>query len=202
MPEAERAEKPEIIQWIEKNPYKGFTYKEYKKWNETRVELIDGLVYMMASPDEWHQWVSGELLNQLKDQLKGRICTPYGAPLDVRLFYEEDESDKTVIQPDIFVICDESKIKGLKFCKGAPDFIIEILSDFSRGRDFIDKKIKYEKAGVREYWIVSKDHVHRNILIDGVYQEKVYPITKSLTLEIDSLKDCKLSFGSVVERYQ
>ena len=142
-----------IPKWLEAPvPFGGYTYKEYKNWDDDiRVELVDGMVYMMAGPDEWHQWVSARLVKLIGDFLEGRKCTIYYAPFDVRLFFETDESDKTVYQPDIFIICDNTKTKGLKYCKGAPDFIIEIMSEYSVGRDLIEKKKMYEKAGVKEY---------------------------------------------------
>ena len=188
--------------WLKLVPKRELTYKDYKTWDDDiRVELIDGLVYMMASPDEWHQWALGDLFEQLKNLLRGRKCTPYAAPFDVRLFYEEDESDKTVVQPDILVVCDESKTLGLKFCKGAPNFIIELMSDSSGGRDLIDKKLQYEKAGVQEYWVVSKDKVYKHILVNGVYLEKIIPMNRELQLKIDTLESGALNFQAIVDRY-
>ena len=188
--------------WLKTSPEKGFTYKNYKNWDDSiRVELINGLVYMMASPDEWHQWVSGELFDQIREFLKGKKCTPYMAPFDVRLFYAADESDNTVVQPDIFVVCDESKTLGQKFCKGAPDFIIELISDSSGGRDLIDKRIAYEKAKVKEYWAIDMGRVHKHILVNGVYLEKIIPLNRKLQLNADTLEGCVLDFKPIVDRY-
>jgi Uma2 family endonuclease len=75
----------------------------------------------------------------------------------VRLFYEEDESDDVVVQPDISVICDESK-RGSDGCHGAPDMVVEILSPSNTAIEMQRKLELYRDAGVREYWIVDSDH--------------------------------------------
>ena len=81
------------------------------------------------------------------------------SPYDVRLFYEEDESDDTVVQPDIMVICDKDKI-GDEGCHGAPDLVIEILSPSNTAAEMEKKFSLYREAGVREYWIVdSKNNI-------------------------------------------
>lgn len=180
----------------------GFTYKEYETWDDDiRVELIDGMVYMMSSSDEWHQWVSMEILRQLGNQLQGKKCTPY-SEFDVRLFYQEDKSDKTVVRPDIIVVCDESKVMGKKNCEGAPDFVIEILSEYSRGRDYIDKKNKYEQAGVKEYWIVSRYKLHIFNLIEGIFNETEKTIHRELNQPVSCLENCFIDFQGMVDRYQ
>ena len=95
------------------------TYRDYKRIpDDIRCELINGVIYMMASPDEMHQWISRNLVTQLDNQLQGKKCTPY-YEFDVRLFYAEDESDVTTVRPDIIVVCDESKVLGKKNCEGA-----------------------------------------------------------------------------------
>ena len=183
-------------------PFGGYTYRDYKTWDDTiRVELVDGMVYMMASPDEWHQWVSGSIYRQLGNQLEGKKCTPYDAPFDVRLFYEADESDKTVYQPDILVICDERKTKGFRYCKGAPDFIIEIISEYSEDRDLGEKRKKYEKAGVKEYWVIGKDKLHVFVSDGGKYTETVIKITKDLKQPVACLEGCIIDFQGMVDRY-
>ena len=81
----------------------------------------------------------------------------YPAPFDVRLFFEEDENDDTVVQPDITVICDEKK-RGYEGCRGAPDLVIEILSPSNTAIE-MERKLKlYQDAGVREYWIVNPEN--------------------------------------------
>jgi Uma2 family endonuclease len=121
---------------------------------EERVQLIDGEVYEMASPTVNHQSAVLEIGHQLQAQLKDKPCRPFIAPLDVRLFYRADDSDTTVVQPDVMVVCDKNKIdRG--FIKGAPDFIVEVLSESTRRMDLLYKTNVYARAGVKEYWILD-----------------------------------------------
>jgi len=183
-----------------------FTYKDYKKWNDgVRYELIHGEAYMMSAPGIWHQRIVLSLGSQLSQFLNGKSCEAFVAPFDVRLFYEKDESDKTIVQPDIFVVCDPEKTTGGHGVKGAPDFIIEILSEFNVGMDLIDKKFLYEKAGVKEYWIIAPEKIYINLLQDGIYQE-----TEMLLAEfaktanfVQCIKTmtCSLDFSDIVKRY-
>ena len=178
------------------------TYRDYKKIpDDIHCELIDGVIYMMASPDEMHQWISRNLATQLDNQLQGRKCTPY-SEFDVRLFCAQDESDVTTVRPDIIVVCDESRVFGKKNCEGPPDVIIEISSESSEKRDFGSKKHEYEKAGVKEYWIVSKGVVHRFLLTGGAYEEHVSHLNESSRVEISTVKDCYLDFQPIIDRYK
>jgi len=86
--------------------------------------------------------------------LRGKPCRVFYAPYDVRLFYREDESDDTVVQPDIMVICDKTRI-GDEGCRGAPDLVIEILSPSNTALEMERKRVLYQRAGVREYWVVD-----------------------------------------------
>jgi Uma2 family endonuclease len=109
---------------------------------------------MMATPLRLHQRISGALFNVLYNYLKGKTCEVYPAPFAVRLFPQKDMSDDTVVEPDITVICDPAKLDD-RGCNGAPDLIIEILSPIDFLPDLLTKYRKYQKAGVREYWIVD-----------------------------------------------
>jgi Uma2 family endonuclease len=137
-----------------------FTYADYKEWEldeGERFELIYGEAYAMAAPNTQHQEILGALFNQFYNYLQGKPCKVYPAPFDVRLFYEEDESDDTVVQPDITVICDEKK-RGYEGCRGAPDLVIEILSPSNTAIE-MERKLKlYQDAGVREYWIIGPEN--------------------------------------------
>ena len=137
-----------------------FTYKDYKDWPEDfRCELIDGVVYMMPAPLIWHQEIVTELGFQLRGFFKGKPCRALVAPVDVRLFPQTDDSDDVVVQPDLVVICDEAKLSDGKACRGAPDLVIEILSESTKSHDLRLKLDLYKKAGVREYWTVGSDAV-------------------------------------------
>ncbi len=135
-----------------------YRYGDYLKWDdERRCELIDGQVYIIApAPYRQHQKVSGELFAQIYMYLSNKECEVYYAPFDVRLpeGKEKDEDIKTVIQPDIVMVCDKSKLDK-RGCKGGPDLVIEIVSPCTGGRDRKIKRDLYEKHGVREYWLVD-----------------------------------------------
>lgn len=151
-----------------------YTYAAYRQWPEgERYELIGGEALAMGPvPSRRHQEVVLEIARQIADALDGTPCRPYIAPFDVRLprANEADDEIDTVVQPDISVICDKSKLDE-QGCRGAPDWIVEVLSPATIGRDQIVKRALYEKAGVREYWIVHPaDRVVTIYLLEnGVY---------------------------------
>lgn len=129
-----------------------------------RAELIDGELYMMASPSTIHQLLLTELLVTIANYIKGKkgnckVFTPIG------VFLHND--DRTYLEPDIAVICEKEKLDN-KGCHGAPDWVIEIVSPSSKKMDYVIKLTEYVKAGVREYWIV--DPLKKTIM--------VYPLEK------------------------
>ncbi len=134
-----------------------FTYGDYLTWdNEERWELIDGIPYNMTpAPSTLHQRILIELSRQFSNYLRGKPCEVFAAPFDVRLpkSEEADEAVTTVVQPDIVVICDASKLDK-RGCRGAPDIVIEILSPSTAQKDIKIKLSLYERAGVKEFWIV------------------------------------------------
>jgi Uma2 family endonuclease len=135
-----------------------YTYADYLAWDTAeRYEIIDGEAYMMSAPTVPHQTISRELLLQFGNFLKGKPCQVFAAPLDVRLFPREDERDDTIVQPDILVVCDQSKLEDKRACRGAPDLVIEILSPSNTSNAMLLKFSKYLKAGVREYWIINPE---------------------------------------------
>ncbi|GAB6171437.1 Uma2 family endonuclease [Paradesulfitobacterium aromaticivorans] len=139
---------------------KKYTYADYLTWpDDERWEIIDGIPYMQAAPAPIHQEILMELSKQIAIYLTGKPCKVYPAPFCVRL-PQDDENDeqevKNVVEPDISIICDKSKIDD-RGCNGAPDMIIEIISPSSTKKDRVIKFNKYEKAGVKEYWIVEPD---------------------------------------------
>ncbi|GAB6067340.1 Uma2 family endonuclease [Methylothermus subterraneus] len=132
------------------------TYRDYLNWPEdTRYELIDGIAYAMTAPNRRHQEVLLELARQVANALQGHPCRPFIAPFDVRLpkGEEADEDIDTVVQPDLCVVCDERKLDE-RGCRGAPDWVVEVLSPATAGHDHILKRTVYERAGVKEYWLV------------------------------------------------
>ncbi len=133
------------------------TYADYCSWpDDVRYELIDGVAYAMGpAPVRRHQGMLLELARQVANILDGSPCRPYIAPFDVRL-PKTDEIDNdvdTVVQPDLVVICDRAKLDD-KGCRGAPDWVVEVLSPSTAGHDQILKRALYQRVGVREYWLV------------------------------------------------
>ena len=120
--------------------FDNFSYRDYKGWDDSvRYELINGEAFMMSAPDERHHDLVTDIYTQLRDQLSGSPCKPFIAPFDVRLFPREDESDDTVVQPDVFVVCDRNKLLDGKACKGAPDFVVEVTSPSSKIIDLFNQ---------------------------------------------------------------
>lgn len=141
---------------------------------ERRVELIDGVIYDMSAPTFVHQHILGTVFTAIQNYImtKGGQCLPMMAPVDVRL----DRDDKTMVQPDILILCDKSKI-----CKwginGAPDFCLEIVSESTGRKDYIKKLQKYTEAGVKEYWIIDP---FRKVLVMYHWKDDYLPHMVSL----------------------
>jgi len=135
-----------------------YTYQDYLTWpDDIRVELIHGrIIDMSAAPGRTHQQVLFELSRQVANFLVDKKINGFSAPFDVRLpsRRDNDEEIENVVQPDLCVICDASKLDD-RGCLGAPDLIIEILSPSTSFKDLTDKMKLYEEHGVTEYWIVN-----------------------------------------------
>ncbi len=149
-----------------------YTARDYIQWTfDELVELIRGFVYKMASPKRIHQDISRRFLRKFYDFFpEDAPCTIYDAPSAFFLVKNGEDWQDTpnVFEPDIFVVCDESK-KIERGCAGTPDFVIEILSKSSTKRDQEIKFDLYEEYGVPEYWIVNpwKQHVLVNRLTES-----------------------------------
>ncbi len=138
-----------------------YTFADVLTWPDgERAELIDGEVILMApAPSRGHQEISGEVFRQLANYLEGKKCKVYHAPFDVRLFEKDGDTPEdvnTVVEPDITIVCDHSKLDD-RGCKGAPDMVVEVLSPSTQRHDRLVKLGLYQRAGVREYWIVDPD---------------------------------------------
>ncbi|TAN53964.1 MAG: Uma2 family endonuclease [Methylococcaceae bacterium] len=136
-----------------------YTYGDYSRWPEDeRWELIEGIPHAMTAPLRIHQEIVLKVGVQIERYLQGWPCKVYLAPFDVRLprRHEADEEVETVVEPDIVVVCDKSKLDK-KGCRGAPDWVIEVLSPATTFRDMNVKRGLYEAHGVREYWIVHPE---------------------------------------------
>ena len=138
---------------------KRYTYADYLTWmDDMRREIYDGFVKLMTpAPNLKHQEISFNLTGIFRNYLLKNKCRGFAAPSDVRLPKNKNKSDETiytVLQPDLYVVCDLSKLDD-RGCLGAPDLVIEITSPKTARRDLKDKYQIYEQHGVREYWIVN-----------------------------------------------
>jgi Uma2 family endonuclease len=182
---------------------KRYTYADYLLWEfQDRVELIKGyIVKMSPAPRKQHQKISFILSNVLYNYLINKDCEAFHAPFDVRLVKNKGVQDKevnTVVQPDICVICDKSKLDDLG-CVGAPDFIVEILSPGNKKHDEINKFNLYEENGVREYWIVDPDSksVKTYILKDEKYELIDYYENPGLMIPVNIFEGLEVSWDEV-----
>lgn len=152
---------------LKKKVDKKYTWQDYLTWpDEERWEVIDGVAYdMTPSPTEGHQRIVINFGGILRTKLGGSPCKVYIAPLDVYL------DDFNFVQPDIFVVCEISKIKGKIY--GVPDLIIEVLSPSTSLKDKREKKALYERFAVKEYIIAYPEEIfiERYSLIEGKFKE-------------------------------
>lgn len=178
-----------------------YTLADALEWDESeRIELIYGTLVMMSSPGRIHQEIFGELFGQLRDYLKGKKCRVYAAPFAVRPFEEKGDNPQdsdTMVEPDISVICDLDKLDDIG-CQGAPDLVIEILSPSTRRHDRITKFNLYQRAGVREYWIVDPvdQSVQSFVLENGHYTARDLAGTGE-KIKVNVLKDCVIDLTAV-----
>jgi len=134
-----------------------YCYSDYLRWDDDqRWELIDGEPFCMSpAPSGDHQSVSVELTRQIANYLIERPCRVFHAPFDVRLPSAEESDDRasTVVQPDLAVFCHQERLDQ-RGARGAPDWVIEILSPATAVHDQVRKLAVYERSGVGEYWLV------------------------------------------------
>jgi Uma2 family endonuclease len=187
-----------LLKEMEKESY---TYADVLEWDESlRAEIIDGKVFMMSPPSTYHQSISGRLFYQFFHFLRDKTCQVFAAPFGVRLFPKEDNGDNTLVEPDIVVVCDSSKLDD-KGCNGAPDMVIEILSPSTASNDCVAKFNNYLKAGVREYWILDPETrtVQVHILDQGRYTTTVYEANeqKTVSIPVSVLPGCKIDLETI-----
>jgi len=174
-----------------------YTYADYLKWDDDkRRELIDGVPYLMSAPGTAHQKLSMNLSLLFATFLKGKTCQVYAAPFDVRL--NADTLDDTVVQPDLIIVCDSSKLDKAG-CKGVPDMVIEILSPSTSHYDKTTKFNKYQESGIREYWIIDPKakKLEVNTLNDGSYITS--PYTAEDIVPVHVLDGCDINMQEVFE---
>ena len=163
--------------------------------DDQRAELIDGVFYDMGAPSKQHQTILGDLyilFRECKDKHK-MPCSVLFAPLDVRL----DRDDYTMVQPDLLVFCHDDDPNSIRY-EGAPDLLVEILSPSTRMKDMILKLHKYQRAGVREYWIVDPENrkVTVHFFEEENYEPVMYGFKDMIPVRISS-GECSIDFERV-----
>lgn len=165
-------------------------------WNlpdGSRAELVEGELYDMAPPSWEHQRLVDGIVGTLRSRIEtaGGPCKACSSPLAVNLFAD----DSTWVEPDVVVVCDPSKVGG-RGVTGAPDFVAEVVSPSSRRMDYYTKLGLYERAGVREYWIVDPARRRTTAYrFDRDDVPTIYPfdaavpvgLTESLEIRMDAL---------------
>lgn len=171
---------------------KTYSYADYLQWKfDERIELIKGRIFKMSpAPSSAHQRISRKILVALDIYLQKKPYEVFAAPFDVRLPRKSKEENKdliSVVQPDICVICDRSKIDE-RGCLGAPDIVVEIISPGNNKTELQNKYEVYEESGVQEYWIVSpqdKTFMKYTLNQDGVYvASKLMPSEGEVTTPV------------------
>lgn len=176
-----------------------YTVEDYYELSkDERLELIDGVIYDMSSPTSIHQVLVGTIYNKIANYIMGKKgkCVPIISPMDVQL----DCDDRTILQPDVMIVCDRDKIKkGVVY--GAPDFVVEVLSPSTLRRDKTLKIDKYIRAGVREYWIVDPKNKKVVVYIaDGedFYNIYLYTFENEVPVHIFN-EECKIDFKEIYD---
>ena len=178
--------------------YTSSEFLEFAKDKEERYELINGRIYMMASPGRTHQRIAGSIYRKLGNYLDGKPCEPFISPFDVVLFEKNEIWDKSqnVFQPDVFVVCDPEKNSEERIY-GAPDFVIEVVSPSNSERDYYYKCNLYMKYGVKEYWIVNPETKNILVYINGE-EIKTYNFTFGDKVKVSIFEDFKIDFKELL----
>ncbi len=157
-----------------------------------RAELIDGELYMMATPSMKHQRIVMELSFRIREYIGNNNggCEVFPAPFAVFLNADEE----TYVEPDISVICDKDKLTD-KGCNGAPDWVIEIVSPGSKYMDYSRKLLKYNAAGVREYWIV--DYEKNRVMVYNFEHDTVGDYTFLDKVKAGIYEDFEIGFSGI-----
>ena len=171
---------------------------EYRALPEDfRAELVEGELVALSAPSPYHQLISGDIYDPLKAYLKGKACRVIYAPVDIYL-NEQDEDRPTIVQPDLVVICDPSKLKADGY-HGAPDLVIEILSPSNRMREQAYKYELYQKYGVREYWVISPEEKALCVYLRNDKGQLAIQdfYGASDTVKVNILDDCQIDLAPI-----
>lgn len=179
-----------------------YAYKDYLTYDENeRIEIIGGQIYNMSpAPSRIHQQLISDISYELQHYIRSNkgTCKVYVAPFDVILKNEDEEveNSKNVVQPDISVICDKSKLTD-KGCTGSPDMIIEVVSPYNPSNDFVRKLNLYQEFKVKEYWIVNP--IDKRILVyvlsDNGYNAPIH-YTFNDVVKVNIFNNLNIDFSS------
>ena len=182
---------------------KQYSYADYLVWEfKDRVELIRGFIHKMSpAPNRKHQKISQNVNGDILTFFKTHPFEVYVAPFDVRLPTKKGKKDHTVVQPDLCIVCDLSKLDD-QGCNGAPDLIIEILSPKNNKHDLYTKFNLYEESGVKEYWIVQPEQ--QIVLVYTLQNEKyigLRPFTEDDVVKSIIFPDMKLLVNDIFKDF-
>lgn len=188
-----------------KSKNNSFNYGDYLNWPEDeRWELIEGVPYNMTpAPSRAHQKILAAVLAKFYSFLEDKECEVYGAPFDVRLSEGQEEPHEitTVVQPDLVVVCDRTKLDD-KGCIGSPDLIVEITSPSTVRKDIKEKFYLYERMGVKEYWIINPiDETLIAFVLDsnGKYgRPEIY--SREDTIQVDVLTELSIPLKDIFKK--
>jgi Uma2 family endonuclease len=173
-----------------------YTVADYLSWSDDeRWELIGGQAYNMSpAPTIKHQSIAGEFYSQLNQKLKGKPCFSFVAPVDVVLSADD------VVQPDVLVVCDPAKITERNI-QGAPDLVVEVLSPGTALKDMREKKLLYERSGVREYVVIDplEEYVQRFCLQNDGHYGSSDVFGPSEVLPLRSLPEIEIPLWEIFE---
>lgn len=165
--------------------------------DDGRGELIDGVIFNLASPSVSHQLIQTAVASLLNAHIwnHGGSCDVFTSPLDVHI----EKNDWTVLQPDVLIICSNDLYKKDKIW-GAPDLVVEILSPSTQDRDFGAKYMKYRSFGVREYWIIDPMN-ERIIVYEFARNDMIHLYTFQDKIPVGIWDgDCVIDFAPIAER--
>ena len=191
-----------ITHFSELDLTKEYTFSDYLQWQfSERVELLKGFIKQMSpAPSRRHQTTSQNINKYFLNFFTCSTCSIFSAPFDVRLPIASAKKDTTVVQPDLCIICDESKLDDYG-CNGAPDLIVEIVSPNNSKYDVDTKFRLYQEAGVMEYWIVQTEM--KTVLVyrlqDGVYVGSK-PFAEGEIIESPLFPEMKIAVDEVFYR--
>jgi prevent-host-death family protein len=179
------------------------TYEEFLEIvenSEQRYELIDGELYLLASPLFKHQVAANEVFVNFYNWFKGKKCRPLTSPFDVKLYNKAKkfEDDPNVVQPDVLVMCDEENVAESGKYEGIPTLVVEVLSKSSRSKDMLKKLNLYMNSGVLEYWLI--DTQHKQVLVYSFKDRSIYDSTfymADMCVESEAFKGLKVNLNDI-----